>query len=259
MADEKWQWIIFTDLDGTLLNHHNYEYKVVEPLIALLQARGVPVILNSSKTVAELELWHERLRLETPIIAENGGVIEYRLNGQKHKHLIGRPYEEIRSFIKHLRKVHGWQFEGFGDWTVAEVMNKTGLKTAEAVKAKAREVSEPILWLDEQAKLAEFEAALAEEGLKLMAGGRFYHVMAGHDKADAMRELLADSVLHIKAPYRVIALGDSRNDLAMLQAADVPVLLPVDNAYKLRLDGAYYATHEAPWGWVEAIEKILNP
>ena len=72
------QAVIFTDLDGTVLNHHNYAYEAVLPLLEQLQLRGVPVILNSSKTLSELEVWQRRLHLHTPMIAENGGVIRYQ-------------------------------------------------------------------------------------------------------------------------------------------------------------------------------------
>jgi len=42
--------IIFTDLDGTLLNHKSYDYKAVLPLLERLKSLDIPVVLNSSKT-----------------------------------------------------------------------------------------------------------------------------------------------------------------------------------------------------------------
>ncbi|MDX1346824.1 MAG: HAD-IIB family hydrolase [Thiomicrorhabdus chilensis] len=253
------KYIIFTDLDGTLLNHHDYAYKAVLPLLKRLEESGIPVVLNSSKTLSELEIWQHRLHLNAPLVAENGGVIlfsEGRLKGQKQR--IGKAYDEIRSYIKHLRKRYDWSFEGFGDWTVAEVMNRTSLKSSDAVKAKDREVSEPILWLDTPENLARFEQCLAEQGLVLKKGGRFYHVMAQHDKADAMKYLLEHYYDAEQEGVKSLALGDGENDLSMLLAADKAVVMPPASGEALEVEGAYYAQSEAPVGWIESVERLLS-
>lgn len=246
--------LIFTDLDGTLLNHHTYEYEVVKPVIERLKTQGIQVVLNSSKTLSELAIWQQRLAVTAPIIAENGGVIQFKWD-ENRRYLLGTPYADIRSFIKHLRKANGWKFEGFGDWTVAEVMNHTGLKSADAVRAKEREVTEPILWQDSEENFKEFEKALKKEGLLLKKGGRFHHVMGQHDKADAMR-YLTQLYTHEEQLPQTLALGDGGNDLAMLQAADIAVVMPPAKGQTLQIDGAYYAQAEAPWGWVEAVNHF---
>jgi len=254
------QLIIFTDLDGTVLNHHNYAYEAVLPLLAVLKAKSIPVILNSSKTLAELEVWQRRLRLDTPMIAENGGVIRFKdQSGEIQTQLIGMPYDQIRSTVKHLRKVNGWKFEGFGDWTVAEVMNHTHLSTSDSVVAKERKVTEPILWNDTEANFKQFVIALSVMGLSLKKGGRFYHVMAQHDKADAMRYIKNNlDILGLKSPVKTIALGDGGNDQSMLDFADVAVVMPAASGKSLVVAGAVYAQSEAPNGWVESIQTILN-
>ena len=47
------QWLVITDLDGTLLNHHNYEVDAAKSVIALLKGNGIPIVFNTSKTTAE--------------------------------------------------------------------------------------------------------------------------------------------------------------------------------------------------------------
>jgi len=249
---------IFSDLDGTLLNHHTYAYEAVLPLFEELAENNIRVILNSSKTLAELEVWQQRLHLNTPMVAENGGVIRYDDGKTIHTKLIGQPYKEIRSFIKHLRKFNGWEFEGFGDWTVAEVMNHTQLKINDAVHAKEREVTEPILWHDSQENLQRFKSALSAEGLTLKKGGRFYHVMAKHDKADAIKFLKGNETFGCGQACTTIALGDGGNDLAMLEYADIAVVMPPANGKPLQVENAIYSNLEAPQGWVESIESILK-
>lgn len=251
------QLVIFTDLDGTLLNHHNYDYEGICPLLSELKTQGIPVILNSSKTLAELDQWQQKLALEPPVIAENGGVVLLPDGETTSKVLIGRPYAEIRSILKHLRKVNGWEFEGFGDWTVADVMNKTGLRAKEATLAKEREVTEPILWQDSEEHMQKFLALLEQEDLTLKKGGRFYHVMGKHDKADAMQFLVNKEYFSCGSLCKIVALGDSDNDLAMLNYADIALVLPAASGKRLEVNGAIYIEEAAPQGWVSAVRSVV--
>ena len=63
------KFIIFTDLDGTLLNHDNYSYGQNTELIQRLIPDS-PVILCSSKTVAEIRHLQQQLGLSgMPFVA----------------------------------------------------------------------------------------------------------------------------------------------------------------------------------------------
>ncbi len=74
-ADEIPFHIIFTDLDGTLLDHDTYAWKEAEPALDLCKTLKVPVILASSKTRAEMETIRREMSISDPFIAENGGGI----------------------------------------------------------------------------------------------------------------------------------------------------------------------------------------
>ena len=67
--------LVFSDLDGTLLDHNTYGWKEAVPALELCRTRGVPVILASSKTRAEMDVLRRRLSLSAPFISENGGGI----------------------------------------------------------------------------------------------------------------------------------------------------------------------------------------
>ena len=45
---------IFTDLDGTLLDHDTYSWAPAAPAIERIKKLGIPLIAISSKTLAEL-------------------------------------------------------------------------------------------------------------------------------------------------------------------------------------------------------------
>lgn len=250
-------WLISTDLDGTLLNHTTYDYTGIVPLLAQLKVRGVPVILNSSKTLAELTKWRQVLSLTWPVIGENGGVIQTR---RQPPILIGRPINEIRAFLNRWREQNGWQFEGFGDWSLEQVIQQTGLSQQDAQNALQREVTEPILWLGEPPGLELFEQALAQQGLQLQKGGRFYHVMAQHSKASTLNTLLKNEFHYLahQANWRLLSLGDGANDRVMLEMADVAVVMPDVNGQYLTLNSnnqIYQAQESAPQGWIEAVNR----
>jgi len=67
--------LVFTDLDGTLLDHNTYGWEEAIPALELCRTRGVPVILVSSKTRAEMAALRCKLSISTPFISENGGGI----------------------------------------------------------------------------------------------------------------------------------------------------------------------------------------
>lgn len=65
--------LVFSDLDGTLLDHTTYSYAPARPALAALRARDALLILASSKTAAEMLPLHQELDLgEAPMIVENG-------------------------------------------------------------------------------------------------------------------------------------------------------------------------------------------
>ncbi|AHF02049.1 mannosyl-3-phosphoglycerate phosphatase [Thiomicrospira aerophila AL3] len=256
-------WLITTDLDGTLLNHHSYDATGIPEIIEQLQHHAIPVILNSSKTLAELTAWRHQLNLLSPVIAENGGVM-----ANHHTECLGVALTDF------LPSLHAWReqlsepsFVGFSDWSLDEVVAATGLSSAEAALAKARLVSEPIKWLGTEALLVQFETYLAQLGLQCVAGGRFFHVMGRHSKATALAALRSDVSswlpdYQFKPDYQILALGDGDNDRAMLMAADVAVIMPKPDGSYLKLatrpgQQVIYSALPAPAGWIQCVEQLI--
>ncbi|QKI90066.1 HAD-IIB family hydrolase [Thiomicrorhabdus xiamenensis] len=266
---------VFTDLDGTLLGHHDYQYAPVLPAIEQLKQFGIPLILNSSKTFAEISQWLDRLDLQPPFIAENGGVIYFSKEDPQQKYLLGRDYAEIRTILGQIREQYNWRFTGFGDCSVEEVMASTSLDYESAAMAKRRAVSEPISWQDSDANLLKFKQALEHHDLRLLKGGRFYHVMSHHDKASALKWVVERSEsarnnpsdpgvqqtafnVFGRSPY-IVALGDGENDRRMLEEADLSLILPAQKGNTLKIDkkSAFEADKPAPEGWAEAVQQHL--
>ena len=71
--------LLFTDLDGTLLNKKTFEFKAALNLIQNCISKGINIIPNSSKTDLELDEICENLEIPKVYISENGSCI-YGLN-----------------------------------------------------------------------------------------------------------------------------------------------------------------------------------
>ena len=209
--------LVFSDLDGTLLDHETYDFAPALPALRALNALGAGVVLASSKTAAEMAPLRARMDLgQWPAIVENGAGI---LDPGAEASFDDAPYREIRRRLAGLPS--GFcHFRGFGDMTDAEVAKITGLPEADAALARRRQFSEPGLWTGSPAALEQFLDAAENAGLHARRGGRFLTFSHGQTKADRMKELIARL-----RPARTLALGDAPNDTEMLAAADQAVVI----------------------------------
>ena len=252
---------VFTDLDGTLLDHETYSWAPAAPALDRLRTRNVPLILASSKTAAEIEQLRDAIGFDhMPAIVENGaGILEGGATAGSDRGDHDRIMRVLAQIPDALRR----DFEGFTDWGVEGIARETGLSKSGARLAHARQFSEPGLWRGSEQAEAEFIAVLAEHGVHARRGGRFLTLSFGATKADRMRELSARF-----APCRTIALGDAPNDVEMLQAASLGVVVKNPHAAPLpplvgEADGRIIRTKlVGPAGWNEAVLKyveIWNP
>jgi predicted mannosyl-3-phosphoglycerate phosphatase (HAD superfamily) len=69
------QKIVFSDIDGTLIDIRNGKFEGTDLLVKKLAKMGIPVILCSAKTRDEQEYIRNKLELSDPFIIENGGAV----------------------------------------------------------------------------------------------------------------------------------------------------------------------------------------
>ena len=243
--------MVFTDLDGSLLDHETYAFDAAVPALEALAKADIPVSVVSSKTRAEIIPLVSQLKLTGPIIAENGAVIAFRdgtLDMAGH-------INDIRQALDALPEKHRNAIKGFGDMSVAEISQLTGLDEAASARAAQREASEPFMW---SGRDAPDKNLLVNKGFQIIRGGRFYHIIPHRDKADAIKRVLADMG---KPDAEIWALGDGPNDLSMLLTANKGALIHNPNlqvtAQLPETHALYLTKHAGPAGWAEAIFTFL--
>ena len=246
--------LVFTDLDGTLLDHDSYDWTPAGPALEALREAGIPVIPVSSKTLAELDHLCAAIGLAGPRVGENSTVVAWP--GEPPE-LFGPGVDAIRTQLATLRQRTGWRFRGFADMSTAEIAERTGLDRDAAARAAQRLASEPLLWEDSDSTLAAFRREMADAGLALLQGGRFLHVLGRTDKGKA----LALVAQRLAPGARTVALGDSPNDRAMLLAADTPVIVRKKDGRAMRLPerpDARVTDLPGPAGWNQVMLELLR-
>ncbi|MBV0912393.1 HAD-IIB family hydrolase [Anianabacter salinae] len=246
--------LVFSDLDGTLLDHDSYSHDAALPALAALSRIGAPLVLASSKTAPEIAALHRTLGLgDTPAIVENGAAV--MVPGQPEQ---TTAYAALRAVLDDLPPALRAGFRGFGDMTDDEVARVTGLPASAAALARNRAHSEPGLWTGTDAARADFLRELAQRGVTAREGGRFLTLSRGGTKADRMA-----GITERYAPALTLALGDAPNDAEMIEAADRGVIvrnphgpgvpsLPGETTGRI-----IRTTKTGPEGWNDAVLSVI--
>lgn len=258
------QLIVFSDLDGSLLDHDTYDWQPAQAALTELKRRNIPLVLVSSKTIAELEDYRSALGLQHPVVAENGAAMlvpddyfskaDLFIPGATPRHVLQSTYSAIK-------KASDLNCEAFFELGLAGIMRETGLAEKQALRADDRMASEPILWLDSEARMRQFERDVNERGLTLLKGGRFLHLTGRTSKEAAVRQLLeAYSQEWPDVKITSVSLGDGPNDLGMLAATDIAVLIPGKHKHTMSLasdNQILRPVSSGPGGWNEAMLTII--
>jgi mannosyl-3-phosphoglycerate phosphatase len=260
--------LVITDLDGTLLDSRSYSFAAARPALALVKQQGIPLILCSSKTRAEIEVYRERLESADPFIAENGGGVyvpagyfPFRAGDEERDGYqvisLGLRYPEVRRRLAAIRDRLGIAIRGFGDMRVEEVAALTGLTLEEAGLARQRDFTEPFIFTGPKDERLLRE--IAADGLR-WTQGEFYHAMGDHDKGKAVA-ILRELYERQGGSVTIVGIGDSLNDVEFLRAADRPVLVRKESGrHDARIDipGILRTDGIGPAGWNEAVLELLQ-
>lgn len=266
--------LVFSDLDGSLLDHHNYSFMDAMPQLRALERQGIPLIPASSKTRAEIQQLREQLGNEHPFIAENGAAVfipqgyfpcqpaATREHAGYWIYELSKPRSHWLALLRELTAKFDGEFDYFYRAGSAGISRMTNLPAERAELANQRDYSEPVLWQGSAQRRQAFIDALHTGGASVLQGGRFLSVSGDCDKGRALAWLR--SVYLQSSGQRLchdLAIGDSGNDCAMLEAAQWALLVrsPAHDFPPLeRRDRLIRSRDFGPAGWAEGVAQWLS-
>lgn len=266
--------LVFTDLDGSLLDHHNYRHDEAAPVLSTLKQLQIPVIPVSSKTQSEIEQIKSSLKNQHPFICENGAAVfipknyfpnqpaDTKISGQYWIKEFVHPRAHWQSIIKSVKPLFNDDFTTFAQAGIDGIIAMTGLDVHAAARAAHRQYGEALAWHGNPRKQKQFIEAVRKLGGQVLIGGRFLHVSGQCDKGMAIQWL--KQIYEQFCPnknFLSLAIGDSQNDVAMLEKADMALLIPSPvnplPALKRQHD-VIEASHCGPKGWAEGVQQVLQ-
>jgi mannosyl-3-phosphoglycerate phosphatase family protein len=265
-----------TDVDGCLLDRDRYTLGPARRALIRLRAHGVPIVLCTSKTRAELAALARELGFALPAILESGagilvppGTLVPRApaaglwtpDGLLFP--LAVPIAAVRAGLSAIARATGGGVRGFGGLTDLEIARTTGLRGRAIARARAREFDEPFLWTaDPRPHRAAIRRILRRRGLTITRGDRFHHLHGHTDKGRGVRVIRRWLAAAAGAPVVLVGFGDGPHDLALLRAVDYPVIVPrPDGSVEPALDrlrGAWRAEAPGPRGFAAAVRALIG-
>ena len=270
--------VIFTDLDGSLLDHYTYSFTAARPLLKKIKADAIPVVPVTSKTFSEVVKLRHALDNCHPFITENGAAI-FIPRGYFKRKPKGFSVQGDFWVLRNCKPRAYWlallwekaadfadEYESFTTIVKKEgiegLAQLTGLSSVQASLSHQREHSEPIRWTGSEKRKKAFISTLSDTGAKLLQGGRFLSLGGQVNKGSALLQLQAI----FKANYSSfnicsLAIGDSNNDIDMLEAASSALIIKSTNHQPptlARVENTLLSDKPGPKGWVEGVSKWLN-
>ena len=225
-------WVV-TDIDGTLMDHQ-YDLTPALDTISLLRENKIPIILCTSKTAAEVR----KIRLEIgnidPFIVENGGAVygKDEFSEKEWEIVLGRSFADLKLILDKLSNDIDFPLKALNDLSYKEINKLTGLDEKNIELALDRHWSVPFINPPEN-KRTELYNLIDKYKINIYQGNRMSHLL---DSASHK----GNAVLALKRYYnnfdvKIIALGDSPNDLPLLEVADIPIVIPGINGPNISL------------------------
>lgn len=256
--------ILFTDLDGTLVDHDTYSFRESLEGIELLKKGGIPLIPITSKTFDEVREIMDSLNLKNPFVFENGAGIGIYSETKGYEYILNSPgIEFLKRLVPLVAEFFSCDINVLNDISPEEMNTLTGLGMKRSKLALLRKGS--LLFLpsekmeDDIALLEKINISLFPYGAKVTRGGRFYHLIP----VDCGKDYGVIKVLEYYRKNKIItgatgAVGDTFNDIPMLKEVDYPYI--VKKTDKTWIDAGFHVFKTAgtgPFGFTEAVKDFL--
>lgn len=263
--------VVFTDLDGTLLDPGAYDHRMSFPAVQALQKHKISIVLCSAKTRLEIQLLRRDLNINDPFVVENGSAIVIPekyfpsiVDGKKtpEGYLLiqfGTRIETLKLKLKRALASTGVRYTLFTEMTAEKIAEDSGLTLKQAELARRREYSETVKLEGNEKIRQKTLRAILSNGLNCAFGGRYLTVTEGGSKGLAVRAL---KELYMWSFGNVVtyAFGDEENDVGMFQEVDKPILVQkADGEWAdICVPGLVKVYGIGPKGFRKGVEEVLG-
>ncbi len=259
--------IIFTDLDGTLVDYETHSYAAALPALRRIVECSVPLVFCSSKTRAEMEEWRTSIGNAHPFIVENSAAIFIPAGyfpgsgverGGYRIIQLGEPRAALTEVLRSASVLTGTRILTFHDLSAEEVGQRYGIPHRLAILAVQREYDEPFEILDRE-RAPDLLAAIEQQGRRWTRSDRFFHITGQNSKAGAVQVLSRLYQNHV-GPVTIYGFGDAMNDAEFLNAVDFPVLVRSLHVAEVHaaVPRAVLTDLPGPEGWNAKVLEILD-
>lgn len=266
----KYELIVFTTFDSSLFNNQNKSYQLNQA-IAKLQQRNIPLIAVAHQSQAEKEDLQSIFSFKFPLVVEYGSAVlipqdcksfvlsETIVEGEYSVKQLGCTYIEARAALKVIQSIARINnLRGFGDLSETEINSVTGLSLRAIKQAKSRNFSE-IFFTPEDINPEKIIAIAEEFGFQVLIEGSLSYLLGAEASVKKAISWLKNNYLSEPSKQVVtVGLGYSHHDLEMLQAVDIPIVIPSQSNLGLDLAQQKWRIWQTQGlaGWIEAINAI---
>jgi len=274
MKTSQVQHLVFTCLDGAMIDPNPTALQEVLPAIELLRSRNIPLIATTIKTAAEILPTLEMLDYQDPFIVEDGGAIyipngainvsfNYKKTVRQWKVIeLGTDHAIILKKIVKLRQDHRFKVTGFSEMGTGSTPMEIQVSAEEIHSAGTREYSEPVIFEGDAEELQRLQGKIENYHLRLKEREDYFMLTGDHDEGSAVRFLI--QLYREEFPEKSIVsigLGDSRLCTPLLHAVDQPVLVrKMDGSFDEEIGkrGLKFTRDPGPAGWNQAVIALVT-
>ena len=254
-------WIV-TDLDGTLMDE-NYSISAAKKTLEMLSEMHIPVIPCTSKTASEVRYFRLENGLTDPYIVENGAAVYgcYDNNLFEWELILGKSYTELRAILLDISKKVNCDLTPLNDLSKKQIYELTGLSDQGIIRALDRQWSVPFLNPPEPI-FEKIKRICNSYNVHVFKGNRMSHLLSSESHKGRAVDKLKDYLKN--KDVKIIALGDSQNDLPLLEYADISIVVPGNNGpnkyLQYGIDNGSFMLANAPHaeGWSNSVKDVIN-
>ena len=257
--------LVFSDLDGTILDSETYSPAEARPGLLLLQRENITLVPASSKTFDEMCLVVHDIGCRGPFIFENGGGIAYPQDDGFYIHAMGPGLQDLSDGFGILLSLMEKPPRLVRDMDLSEIMERTGFDIEKAQKVLLRRFTLPFVPEGpplNHDQIVTWNQHLEKWGFHVTRGERFHYFTSLYSsKGEAMVELIR--YYHEEKGIEKIssvAIGDSINDISMLNLSDMAYVVRQKDGSSIRVNNEHVYVTKAPGpaGFTEAIKDLLS-